>query len=215
MSDVFEMILRGFIAFLFPLLFIHLTGKQWLSQTTYAYFIGAISLGSIAGNTVFNMKIDLIYFIGSLIVFCMIIYLSSVMAMKNQSVRNWIQGEPTLIISDGMVREGTMKKLHYSMENLRSALRKKDIFDIHQVEQAMLEPDGSLSVLKKKELGNGSKAPAELILEGKLQEDCLKCESDIVERLHEELRRRGMHIVEIRYAAVGTNGKLYILPVER
>jgi uncharacterized membrane protein YcaP (DUF421 family) len=216
MSEVFEIILRGAIAFFFPLLFIHLTGKQWLGQTTYAYFIGAISMGSIAGNTVFNIKIKLIYFVISLTAYCIILYLSSIVAMKSRRMRKWIQGEPTLIISNGTVMDEAIQKLHYSMDNLKSALRKKDIFDIDEVERALLEPDGSVSVLKKKDFRgvtrkDMSTGPIELILEGKLLEGNVNQDAVLLEKLHEELRGKKLMVADLQYAVQGTNGKLYIV----
>lgn len=216
MSDIYEILIRGVIAFLFPLLFIHLTGKQWLGQSTYAYFIGAISLGSIAGNTVFNIKIDLIDFILSLLVYCFIVYLSSIIAMKNKKLRRWIQGEPTLVIDNGTVVKEALQRLHLSLENLESALRKKDAFHIREIERALLEPDGSVTVLKKKEFRSLTReditsVPLELVLDGKLQDRLVGQDGAVLDKLHEELRRKGWSISDLEYAVRGTDGSIYMI----
>ncbi|MCB2289795.1 DUF421 domain-containing protein [Clostridium sp. CS001] len=69
--------------------------------------------------------------------------------MKNLSSKRFTIGEPLILIKNGMVNDISLKKARYNIEDLLMQLRKKDIFDLSEVEFALLEVDGELSVLKK------------------------------------------------------------------
>lgn len=71
--------------------------------------------------------------------------------LKNIKLRLWIDSEPLVIINRGKVIYKNMKKANYNIGDLLMQLRNKDIFYITDVEVALLEPDGKLSVLKKSE----------------------------------------------------------------
>ncbi|MEH7250472.1 DUF421 domain-containing protein, partial [Neobacillus niacini] len=100
-------------------------------------------------------------------------------AVRNPRFRKWIAGEPATIIQKGQILEESMKQMGYSLESLKQALRGKDIFNLEEVEYAILEINGSLSVLKKQQYHNTTKqdltllpptgtVPIELVYDGKI-----------------------------------------------
>ncbi|WP_123041086.1 DUF421 domain-containing protein [Cohnella candidum] len=149
MHEVTEIILRGIVAFVFLILLGPMIGKQLISQNGYLPFIGAITLGSVAGNLIFNIKIRFGYFLLSMAVFSTIILAFSYIAMKSSHTRKWVNGEPRVLIEKGKILENQLKKSLYTQDMLEQGLRKKDVFDLNEVEYAILETDGSLSVIKK------------------------------------------------------------------
>lgn len=78
-----------------------------------------------------------------------IVFILNLIAVRNSRFRKWISGEPTTLIQNGQILEDSMKKMGYSLDSLKQALRSKDIFHLDEVECAILEINGSLSVLKK------------------------------------------------------------------
>jgi uncharacterized membrane protein YcaP (DUF421 family) len=73
------------------------------------------------------------------------------LSVKNPRAEALISGEPMVIIENGTPLEENMQKCNFSREALDQGLRAKDIFNIEEVAQALLEVDGTLSVLKKKD----------------------------------------------------------------
>ncbi|MBO0576555.1 DUF421 domain-containing protein [Clostridium botulinum] len=70
-------------------------------------------------------------------------------SLKNLSFRKIVDSEPLIIIQNGTINDKNMAKSRYHIGSLLMQLRQKDVFDITEVEFAILEPNGDLSVLKK------------------------------------------------------------------
>lgn len=221
MPDLLDIIVRTSIAFLVLMIIAHILGKQMISQMTYHDFIAAITLGSITANMAFNLQIKLVYMLTAIIVFSLITLLLTLVALKNRASRKWISGDPTVIIENGKILESNLKTLKYTMDSLNQALREKDIFNIEEVEYAILESDGHLSVLKKtpyqniikKDLVNltsspKEKFPVELIMDGKVIEKNLKQNALTNEWLYQELDKRKLSLKDVFYAVKGTNNQL-------
>ena len=81
--------------------------------------------------------------------------LVSVLSMKSIRLRTLVQGNPLPVIRNGKLDQKQLKQLRFTVDDLLEALRKKDIFDISEVQYAIVETDGTLSVLLKPE----SRAP--------------------------------------------------------
>lgn len=75
----------------------------------------------------------------------------SVISMKSLWFRNLLQGRPIFIIRQGKLDQKKLKQLRLTMDDIVDALRQKDVFDISQVEDAVIETNGSISVLPKAE----------------------------------------------------------------
>ena len=69
-------------------------------------------------------------------------------------------GKPTLVIQNGKILEGNMKGMRYTLDYLNQQLREKDIFDISEVEFAMIETDGHMSVKNTLRLKSHAEGPS-------------------------------------------------------
>ncbi|MGE7760989.1 DUF421 domain-containing protein [Peribacillus sp. NPDC097895] len=221
MSGFIEIIFRTFTSFILLWVFVQLLGKQTIAQRTYHLYIASITMGTIAGNLAFNIKIKFLYFIIALIIMGTVVFMLNLLAVRNPRFGKWIAGEPAILIQKGEILEGSMERLGYSLDSLKQALRGKDIFNIEEVECAILEINGSLSVLKKNQYQNATKqdlpllpsvgtVPLELIYDGKILYDNLSKHTYDDEWLKAELKKRNLAVFDISYAVVGTKGNLYI-----
>lgn len=216
-----EIIFRTFTAFILLWVFVQLLGKQTIAQRTYHLYIASITMGTIAGNLAFNIKIKSLYFIIAIFMMGIIVFMLNLVAVRNARFRKWIAGEPATLIQKGKILEESMMQAGYSMDSLKQALRGKDIFNIEEVECAILEIDGSLSVLKKPQYQNTTKQdltilpspetkPVELIYDGNILYENLSNHSYDEEWLLAELKKRNFAVFDIAYAVVGTKGNLSI-----
>jgi uncharacterized membrane protein YcaP (DUF421 family) len=221
MSESVEIIFRTLTSFILFWVFVHLLGKQTIAQRSYHLYIASITMGTIAGNLAFNIKIKFLYFIIAIIIMGTIVYMLNLLSIRNPRFGKWIAGEPATLIQKGQILEESMERMGYSLESLKQALRGKDIFNIEEVEYAILETNGSLSVLKKEQYQNAAKqdlpllpsagsVPIELVHDGKILYENLSKHTYDYESLMAELKKRNLAVFDISYAVVGTKGNLYI-----
>ncbi|UJF35673.1 DUF421 domain-containing protein [Paenibacillus hexagrammi] len=238
MSEHLLILVRSIAAFVLLLVITRLIGKQTLSNMNIHEFVTAIILGAISANFAFNDKIDTSHLLISLSVFTITSWIISIATLKSRKTEKWLFGKPAVLIENGKLLEHNMKKNKYTLDSLNEMLREKDIFDIAEVDYALLEVNGKLSVLKKKEYRNltfqdlqlqsqikpqtqphnqielsssatSSKFPIELIMEGELIHEHLQ-EANIEQQVIEKaVRNKGYILSDVFYAVRGTDGNLY------
>ncbi|NHN31517.1 DUF421 domain-containing protein [Paenibacillus agricola] len=222
MHEYVDIIGRTVLSFIALLLIARLLGKQTISNMTFHDFATGITMGSIAANLAFNEKIQAWYLILALAVFTFISYLMSISALKFPLTRKWVAGVPTVVIDKGKILEGNMRKIKYTLDSLNQSLREKDIFNQEEVEYAILETNGKLSVKKKDEYLNVTKKdmhikasnafsfPVELIMDGKIMKKNLDENGVSEEWLIELIRHKGKVLSDIFYAVRSTSGKIVL-----
>ncbi|MBC7324230.1 MAG: DUF421 domain-containing protein, partial [Moorella sp. (in: Bacteria)] len=133
-----------------------------------------------------------------------------------------ISGEPTVVVHNGKILEGNMKKMRYNLDELAMQLRQKNVFDIADVEYAILEPDGDLSILLKSQKRPLTPAdlrlptryegvPTELVMDGEILFQNLEQNKLDEKWLIQQLQAQGVHdISQVDYAVLRSNGSLYV-----
>ncbi|WP_240873524.1 DUF421 domain-containing protein [Shimazuella soli] len=221
MSDLIETIIRTILSVFLLIISIHIIGKQLISRMTYLHYIVNITLGSIAANIAFETKLNFFNLTVSLTVFVTLSVLLSHLALKSHTFKKWIIGQPITLIDKGKILEKNLSKTNMSLEVLTQNLRKKDIFDLDEVEYAVLEMDGGLSVLKKtmylpltrKDLAfqkSDISFPVELIVDGEIIFKNLMKKNLTMKWLENELAKRKLVYNNVNYMVLGTNNQLYI-----
>ncbi|XRG78796.1 DUF421 domain-containing protein [Rossellomorea sp. GAMAL-10_SWC] len=219
--ETFDVIIRTLSAFVLLICITHLLGKQTISKMTYHDYITSITLGSIAGNLAFNTSIHFSNYITALIIFSMFLFLATLVSLKNNKARALFNGQPTVVIQDGKILEKNLEKLKVTMDSLNQALRRRDIFDIDEVEYAIFEPDGHLSILKKplyrfvtrEDLGISSPSksdfPIEIIMDGQFIDKNITQNHLTKDWIVTEIKQRGLKLADVSYCVRGTNSQLY------
>ena len=120
-------------------------------------------------------------------------------SLKNQKVRDTFDGTPSVMINRGKINFKEMVKQRYNIDDLLTQLREQHIKSIEEVDYAILETSGKLSVFKKKDNRFGD-YPLPLILDGKIQEDTLKQIQKTEKWLQKTLTEEKVNIEDIFYA---------------
>lgn len=217
-----QALIKTTVAFFGILVYARILGKQQMSQLTFYDYITGITFGNIAATIALepNSKIALLLWI--LGVFTGLNYLMGVITEKSRPLRKVIEGEPTILIHKGKVLEHNMARCRYNMDNLLMQLRERDVFNIKDVEFAIAETDGMLTVQKKSHKRPASPddfdikppyegVPSELIVDGRVIYQNLQQNELDESWLLNELKNRGYESPDqITYASLDAAGKLYL-----
>lgn len=140
---------KPLIVFTGLFILIRMTGKKHLSEITYYDYISGVTIGAIAGASSVDENISIYKGIIALAIWIIVPIIISYINIKSLTYQRFTVGEPLILIKNGTVNDINLKKARYSIEDLLMQLRKKDVFNLSEVEFALLEIDGELSVLKK------------------------------------------------------------------
>lgn len=222
LQSIFYAILRSILAFILLMLVIRWMGRKAVSEMTYFDFGIVLTFGSVTANIGFGEDRSLTSTITVLIMFGVFGVLVGYLQMKSFRFHKMISSDPLVIIDNGDIIKSNMKKARMTLTELTSLLRAKDMFNINDVLYAVLEGDGTLSVLPKADKAPLTPSdmnlhPAEkgltrdLILDGEIRFDNLRAAKLTLDWLMRELKaRRVEDIHEVFYAALDPSGVLYV-----
>ncbi|KON87855.1 membrane protein [Sporosarcina globispora] len=220
-----ETILRVTISFLVLFLLARVMGRKEIGQMTFFNWATAIGIGSIAGNLAVNESTLIKDGVIALIVWTLFTIILDMIDLKSKQGRLVTTGDPLIVIKAGRIIEGALKKSRVDLDELQALLRQKDVFSFKDVDYAILETNGELSVLKKESeqpvtkmdlIISSSKMvhiplPAEVISDGKVNTDNLSKLQLDKSWLDQELQKANIQSVEdVFFAQVQQDGTLYI-----
>ncbi|KEQ25925.1 DUF421 domain-containing protein [Paenibacillus tyrfis] len=220
MAHIVDTLLRSTGAFIVMMIITRILGKSTISRMTYHDFVVTITLGAMTANLSFNTSMNGWQVLIAIVTFSGIAYLLMFLALKSRTIRKWVSGQPTVIMEDGKILESNMRKLKMTMDTLNQELREKNIFNIEEVQYAVLELNGKITVLRKPEYlpvtrkdmnlqMNKQSFPVELIMDGQIISDNLHQNHISEEWLVSQAQSRGLAIEDICYAVRSTNGQLH------
>lgn len=172
--DLIQAIYRTIFFYFLIVLAYRIMGKREVGQLGVIDLIVSILMAELIAISIENIN-DPIYLTVLPIIILVILEVGlAFISMKSKKFRNIMSGNPSLIISNGKICYKEMIKQRYTLDDLLLALRQQSIKSIEDVEYAVLEPNGKLSIFKYNLLKMDSAFPMPLILDGKIQYDTLK-----------------------------------------
>lgn len=154
--------LRACIVFVYLLLLTKLMGQKEIGRFSLFDFIISITFGSIAAGALNSSRTELPGVAVVLATLAGLQILLSIIALKFSRLRRVLEEEPIILIQNGKLLENAMRKCRINLDDLMSRLRQKNYFYLDQVEFAVLEPNGQVTVLPKSQ--NRAATPADLSL---------------------------------------------------
>lgn len=212
------------LVFLSLLFFTRILGKTQVGQLTFYEYISGITIGSLAANIasaepdkVWNSYYDLVLFVT-------LTYLVTVVTVRSRPLRKLLEGSPTIVVENGRILEANMHKLRYNIDELSGQLREQGVLDPAEVQYAILETSGHLSVIKKADYQPAAKSdlnihlpdpsfPVELIMDGVIIQRNLSKHNLNESWLKNQLALQGISdISQVTYAAIDSRGQLFVNP---
>jgi len=209
------LVFRVFWVFIVLLVASRLIGKKFDSLAGFAASV-------MAGVFVLIPGIALADGVTVLITWSLFTLLFKFMVMKSAGFRGAVAGQPTMLIEQGKIQEKNVRKSNLSIPDMLSMLRQKNAFKLSDVEFAVLEPDGQMSVMKKSELNPLSpllanipvvneQVPHIVIMEGKVMTKTLLDTGYTQGWLLGEIIKQGARdYPDVALAQLDSNGNLYV-----
>jgi uncharacterized membrane protein YcaP (DUF421 family) len=217
-----SILLRTVFIYVFLLVIMRVMGKREIGKLSIFDLVVSFMIADISSMAIENKEEPLITWISPIILLASLQILLSFILIKSERIRNWVDGSPVPLIENGKIVDKNMAKLRYNLDDLFTQLREKNIPDVSDVEFAVLETTGKLSVFPKEEKRPAFKEdvrrdlkqfrmPIPVIIDGKVQEEGLKKLGQNRFWLKAEIQKRGLKdFKEVFYAAVNYEGRLYI-----
>lgn len=147
-------------------------GKREIGELSIMDFIVSIFIAELAAISIENYNDNMFLSIIPIAVLVVLQIFSAKLSLKSENVRSLIDGNPSVIINRGKVNFEEMLKQRYNLDDLLTQLRAKSIKSIEEVDYAILETSGKLSIFKREDDKNHT-YPLPVIIDGKIQEDVL------------------------------------------
>ena len=147
-----NILLRTVIVYVFLLIIMRLMGKRQLGELEVSELVSTLLLSDIAALPITDQDIPLIYALIPIILITTFEITLSVVLTKFPQLKSIISSRPSTLIKKGLIDRKEMIRNRISIDELFSELRQKDISDLSEVAYAILEQNGKLTVIKKKEL---------------------------------------------------------------
>lgn len=215
-------IIRSVISFFVLMLLIKLIGKQQIAQLTFFDYVLGITIGSIASTLSVQINENMTATIAGMIVWTGLAILLAQLGMRSLWLRKVLEGEATVVIENGRIMEENLRRIRIPTAELISELRTQGVFNISDVEYALFEPGGKISVQKKSpkqtvtaedlKLATQYKGlPANLIMDGVILTDALQALRLSKAWLQHQLNKQGIKdIGEVSLAQLDTSGNLFV-----
>lgn len=208
MNEVYLMIFRTFLLYILILVIFRFMGKREIGELSVFDLVVNIMIAEMAAMAIDQQNKDLLISIVPVGILLLIQMTMARLSLKSKKFRDLVDGSPTIIINHGQIDENAMRKQRYNFDDLLQQLREKDIRNIADVEFAILEPSGKLSVIEKESKHKGITLP--LIVDGDIQKDHINRIHKTEEWLIQKLMEKGYtDLKEISFCSY-QDGKFYI-----
>ena len=205
-----EILLRVTLGFAILLLLVRVVGNKQLGQLNVFTYISGIVIGSMVGDIILHSDIKFGRSMLGVALWVGLAICVELVALKSIRARELLDGQPNILIKKGQIMYPALKKERMNIDDLTMTLRTNNVFAVADVNYAILEPNGDLSVLKK-QLCDRKHIPTVVIVEGRtitknLHE--LNLTENWLDNALNELNIKSK--TDIMYAEVQEDGQLHV-----
>lgn len=214
--------LRTVILLVIIVFAVRIMGKRQIGQLQPAELVVTILLSEIAATPMQDNDIPMLNSVVAILVLVSLEIIMSALSLKSIRLRSILQGNSLILIRNGKIDQSQMKRLRYTLDDLLEALRQKDVFDISDVQYAIAETDGTLSVMLKPEKRTVTREDMKIskidgglscvvVMDGSvIRSDYNDCKMND-EKLGEIIKKSGLDVKDIYLLTVDGKGKTNLI----
>ena len=213
---------RTLVLYFIVVLSMRIMGKRQIGEMQPSELVIAIMISDLASVPMQSIDIPLIAGVVPVLTLIVTEIIMSYAGLKNRFIRKIITGEPSIIIYNGHVNEKELRRLRFNLNDLQEQLRISNTPNIADVEVAVLETNGQLSIIPKKEArtvtvrdlkikdAQKEQIPCMLISDGEIIETEIKRSQKSKEWLYKELKKKNTKVKDVFIASYDKNDGLLI-----
>lgn len=208
--SMWVVIYRTLFFYFFIFVIYRLMGKREIGQLSIIDLVVSILIAELVAISIEQHEESMFLTVIPILILVGLEILCSYISMKSNKFREVLEGKPSLIINKGVLNFKELIKQRYTLHDLLLELRQNGIKNIEDIEYAVLENNGKLSIFPYKFLKINTSLPFPLILDGNIQKDTLTYLNKSDLWLRNNLKDEGVLLEEVFYAFY-KNNKVYII----
>lgn len=208
MEEILNVILRTLLVLILIFLLFKIMGKKQVSQMSMFDYITGITIGSVVADISLDIEKNLIAGIICLLIYCLGDLLISYISLKSIPLRIFFNGKAVTLIENGKMNRENMSKNKITVNILETEARTMGYFNLNDINNAILEPNGKISFeikekekpATKKDIGKNAKDKGliyNLIIDGNIIDEALSQTNKTKKWLNHELKIHGKKLEEI------------------
>ncbi len=216
-------LIRAVIIYITVILAVRIMGKRQIGELKPHELVVTVLVSQVASIPLEDNSMPLANMFIPILIFVSFEILVSAISMKSLSFRNLLQGRPIFVIKNGKLDEKQLKRLRFTTDDLVDAIRQKDIFDMSTVQDAVIETNGTVSVLKKTEYAavtphqlslsvDEESTPIAIVIDGKPVTEYFSKEKIKSSEIELIVKNTDKDISEIMLLTVDDSGNTFIIP---
>ena len=198
--DYLIVIYRTVFFYFIVLILYRLMGKREVGQLGIVDLIVSILISQLVAIGIENYKSSIFMPLIPIILLTLLQVGLAYISLKIPKTRDFLDGKPSVIIKHGKINFKEMSKQKYNLDDLLMQLREKEIRSLEDIEYAILENSGNLSVFKKNIKRTSTDYPFAIILDGKIQDDILLEINKNREWVYKTLEKKKIDLENVFYA---------------
>lgn len=203
-----------------------LMGRRSVGELPVFDFLVVLVMGSVVGADLADPSVPHGPTALTVVAISLLQYALTRLKVSSYKVRDWATLTPTVVLENGRFLTHNLAKIRYTVNDVLPQLRQKDVFDLSQVEVAVVEPSGKISVRKKSAYTPLTPAdmsmptvdkglPRLLVVDGAVLPSVLAASGFTREWLDKRLGEQGLKVQDVYLAALEGDGKLYVSPLDQ
>lgn len=203
METYLEIFFRTVFLYIFILVVFRLMGKREVGELSIMDLVVFVLIAECVAFALEDVDKPVIQNVFPIIILLAIQYINSLFTLKSKKIRDVIDGDPSLIIRDGVIDQKEMRKQRYNLDDLFQQMREERVPSVQQIDYAFLEPSGKLSIFLKSD----DPLVLALIVDGYIVDKHLTIMNKDKDWLTNELKKQGYseRINEIFYCCYENN----------
>ncbi len=144
-----NILFRTVLIYLIVIIAMRFMGKKQLGELQPSELVSTILISNLASIAIENPEFPLFSGIAPLlIIICLEIIISSY-CVNSKKLSKLVSGSPRIIIKNGVINQKLLNELRFSVDDLLASLRTKEIFELSEVDFAIIETNGTINAKKK------------------------------------------------------------------
>lgn len=204
-----EIFIESFGTYILLVLMIRFLGKKEMSKLSVSDLIVFLIISELMTISIGNENVNFLQAALAVLVIVFMDKLFTLISLKSPFFKKMVEGHPTFIVFQGKLNQKKMASLKYSVDDLCHHLREQGIGSLSEVDFAVLETDGQLSVIETK--NSEVKAPAAIISDGQINYEILQLMNRDENWLIKKLKEAGIHDYHEVFYCVVEKERLFVI----